>query len=180
MKQTNQYKNKDICVGVITAVSGVKGYVKIRSFTADPKDITDFQEIYDQDGNKFKKISVVVEKKDYIIAGIAGISNRNEAEKLRNTRLFINRSALPAPANEEYYHADLIGLDAQYEDGTACGVVKNVFNFGAGDILEIYDMISEKTIYHPFNKQFVSNIDLAANQITIVKIEETVAAKDGL
>src|SRR4051812_4763367 len=118
MKQdNNEYKNKDICVGVITSVSGVKGYVKIRSFTAHSADITQFKQVYDQDGNKFSEISLVVAKKDYIIAGISGIANRNEAEKLRNTKLFINRTDLPAPANKEYYHADLIGLEATYEDG---------------------------------------------------------------
>jgi 16S rRNA processing protein RimM len=177
MKQNAVPQDKEVCIGVITSVSGVKGYVKIRSFTESPSDITKFNKVRDHMGNVFSYISLISEKKGYIIAGIHGINNRNDAEKLRNIKLFINRSEFPEPANEEYYHADLIGLEAKYEDGSPAGVLRNVVNFGAGDILEIYDILTEKTLYYPFNKQFVSWVNLENKYVVLSKIEDTVSSE---
>ena len=178
MKKKTLNKEQDICVGVITSVNGVKGYVKIRSFTADPSDLSKFKRVYDQNGNKSYNISIVAEKKGYVIAGIDGIKNRNEAEELRNTRLFINRSELQEPANDEYYHADLVGIEAKYEDGTPAGIVKEVVNFGAGDILEIYSLSSEKIMYYPFNKQFIPEVNLSKGYVVLSKVEETVVSEE--
>jgi len=167
----------DICVGVITAVNGVKGYVKVRSFTEKPQDITAFRKVFDENANEYK-LSIVTLKKDYIIVGIKGVNSRIAAEKLRNTKLFIKRSELPEAGNDEFYHADLIGLEAKLKNGTKFGVVKNIVNFGAGDIIEIYDFNSEKTVYYPFTKQFVPEMDLANKTITLEPLEEILAASE--
>jgi len=177
MSKKNVSNNFDICIGVITAVNGVKGNVKIRSFTESPDDISSFKLIYDENKNPYK-ISVVTSKKDYIIAGIDGIHNRNEAEKLRNTKLFINRSELPEPSNDEYYHADLIGLEARYKDGAIAGTIKNVVNFGAGDIIEIYDVSTEATLYIPFVKAQVPEVNINERYIIVAPAEELIAAND--
>jgi 16S rRNA processing protein RimM len=177
-KSNASSKDFDICVGVITSVNGVKGHVKIRSFTEKPSDIANFNALFDQDGKEVYKVSVVTSKKDYIIAGIAGISNRNEAEKLRNTKLFIKRSALPHSKGDEYYHADLVNLEARSEEGVQLGIVKNIVNFGAGDIIEIYDISTEKTIYYPFTKQFVPEVNIEKKYITLKPLEEVIAAAD--
>jgi 16S rRNA processing protein RimM len=167
----------DICIGVITSVNGVRGNVKIKNFTENPRDIADFKNIYDQD-NKPYKISIVSVRKDCLIAEIEGISNRNEAETLRNIKLFINRSELPEASNDEYYHADLLGLNARYDDGTMVGTVKNIVNFGAGDIIEIYDVSTERTLYIPFTKAQVPFVSLIEGYITVAQQEELLAAND--
>jgi 16S rRNA processing protein RimM len=167
----------DVCVGVITSVNGVKGYVKIRSFTEHPQDIMTFKKIFDV-SNKEYNINIINLKKDYVIAGIKGIDSRDEAEKLRNIRLYIKRSELPNAGQEEYYHADLLGLDAKLKDGTNFGLVKNIVNFGAGDIIEIYDLNSEKTIYYPFTKQYVPEINLEKRYIILEPLEEVLASSE--
>ena len=168
--------DNDICVGVITSVNGVKGYVKIRSFTDQPSDIAKFDFIFDPESKQNFQISVVSSKKDYFIGKIVGINNRTEAEKLRNTKLYIKRSALPNVSEEEYYHADLIGTEARSEEGVIVGTIKNIVNFGAGDILEVYDKTSENTVYYPFTKQFVPEINITQKFIVLKPLEEVVAA----
>ena len=170
-------EDPDICIGVITSVHGVKGYVKIRTFTNKPTDVTSFNNVYDEDGNTYK-VSVVFPKKDYLIAAIEGINNRNQAEPLRNTKLYIKRSELPTPKNNEFYHADLLGMEARSSDDSKFGIVKNVVNFGAGDILEIYDITSEKVVYYPFKKQYVPTIDINQRYITVNPLEEVITADD--
>ncbi len=174
---TSDLQDRSVCVGVITSVHGVKGYVKIRSFTDSPVDVISFKNVFDEAGNNYK-IRLVFPKKDYFIASIDGINNRNQAELLRNTKLFIKRSELPTPENGEFYHADLIGMEAQLNDGSKFGIVKNVVNFGAGDILEIYDITSEKVIYYPFRKQFVPMVDIIQKCITLNPLEEVIASDD--
>lgn len=176
MKNQFMQPDYDICVGVITAVNGVKGYVKIRSFTERPSDIANFTSVYDPETSRKFKVRLVSEKKDYLIAAIEGINNRNEAELLRNTKLYINRNELPSVNQEEYYHIDLIGMQALSEDGIVIGIVKNVVNFGAGDILEFYDTSSEKTLYYPFTKQFVPVVSVLNRNLVLKPLEETIAA----
>jgi 16S rRNA processing protein RimM len=166
-----------VCVGVITSVHGVKGNVKIRSFTDAPTDIATFHHVFDDSGRQFN-ISVIIPKKDYMIAAIEGVSSRNDAEGLRNVKLYIKRSELPELANDEFYHADLIGMEARSSDGTLLGTVKNVVNFGAGDILEIYDISSEKIIYYPFKKQFIPAVDAISGVITLLPLEEVIAVDE--
>lgn len=172
-----QLKEFNICVGVITAVHGVRGYVKIRSFTEHPSDIANFACIFDDGGNLYA-IKLVEVKKDYLIASLEGVKSRTEAEKFRNTKLFIKRSDLPSVEDEEYYHADLVGLKACYEDGTQIGIVRNIVNFGAGDIVEICDLATEKTIYYPFRKQYVPEINIAEGWVKLAPLEEEIAANE--
>lgn len=180
MSSQHQYANKqdyNICIGVITAVSGIKGRVKIRSFTEKPEDLASFCKVFDDNENEYK-ISIITPKKGYLIAEIQGIHSRDEAEKIINTRLYIKRSELPTIGDNEFYHTDLIGLDAKLKNGTNFGLVKDVVNFGAGDIIEIYDLSSEKIIYYPFNKQFVPEINLDKRYILLEPLEEVIAASE--
>ncbi len=178
MSKKSAIKNENVCIGVITSVNGVKGYVKIRSFTEKPTDIVNFNSVFDENAEKKFDISIIYSKKDYVIASISGVKSRNEAELLRNTKLFIKRAELPAASNDEFYHADLLGLEAKYQDGTPAGVVKNVVNFGAGDILEIYDFGTERALYFPFTKQFVPEINLAEQFVVLQPMDEFIAAND--
>lgn len=178
MRKTKQDNDLDICIGIITSVNGVRGNVKIKSFTEKPSDIADFQYVFNPESNRSFKIKVVTTRKDHLIASIEGIESRNEAELLRNTKLFIKRTELPQAKEGEYYHTDLMGLEVFYQDGVKAGFVKNIVNFGAGDILEVYDITSEKMFYYPFNKQYVSSVDLAAGSVSITRLEEIVASDD--
>lgn len=174
---SNLKKDFNICVGVITSVSGVKGYVKVRSFTESPDDLARFDRIFDENQNEYK-INLISTKRDALIIGVEGIDNRNDAEKLRNTKLFIERSALPKVANDEYYHADLIGMEVVLSNGYKYGMVKNIVNFGAGDIIEIYSYDAEKLIYYPFTKQYVPHVDFVDSKIVLQPLEEILATDD--
>lgn len=169
-------QDSDICIGVITSVNGVKGYVKIRSFTDKPGDIAKFDYIFNPESQQRFQISIVSTKKDYIVAKIDGVTTRSDAETFRNTKLCIKRSELPKVKDDEYYHTDLIGTEARSEEGVIVGIVKNVVNFGAGDILEIYDKTSENTLYYPFTKQFIPDVNLKDKYLILKPLEEVVAA----
>ena len=166
-----------VCVGVIASSSGVRGNVKIRSFTDNPEDISTFQKVYDFNLNTYK-IEVVQVKKDYIIASIDGVNNRDQAEQLRNIRLFINRAELPEPSEEEYYHADLIGMSVYDTDNINIGTVVNLVNFGASDILEVQTLSDKDTVYYPFAKQWVESVDQENRKILLKPQEETIAADE--
>lgn len=158
-----------MCIGTITSVNGIKGYVKIRSFADKPHDFSLFKHIFDINGKQYK-INIITSKGDSILAAVEGISSRDEAEALINTQLFIKRSELSELSQDQYYYAELLGITAQLSDGKQVGVVKNVLNFGAGDILEIYDIASKDTFYYPFTKQAVTQVNLEKNYIVLSQL----------
>ena len=165
--------DRNVCFAVVTSVIGVKGYVRVRTFTESPYDIEKF-DLFDPKTSAHYRFSVLEVKKDCVIAKVEGINNRTEAEKLRNVNLCVKRSALAPLPKDEYYHSDLIGLDVYDVDGYSVGVVKNVLNFGAGDILDINEIAADKSVYYPFIKQFISSIDLRSRRIVVNSLEELV------
>jgi 16S rRNA processing protein RimM len=115
----------------------VRGAVRIKSFTQVPEHITGYRSIEDETGRRRFEMRLVGTAKGVVIAQVSGIENRNQAEALRGLRLYLPRSALPQTDAEEYYHADLIGLEAVLNDGTPIGRVQAIHDFGAGDTLEL-------------------------------------------
>jgi 16S rRNA processing protein RimM len=111
-------------------------------------------------------VTLVGAAKDHWLAKIAGIEDRDAAEALKRTQLFVERDKLPPPDEDEFYHADLIGLRAELPDGTALGTVSAVLNFGAGDILEIALPSGKKPLL-PFDRETVPEIDMAAGRLVI-------------
>ncbi len=176
LKEGNSF-DYDICVGVVVAADGVRGHVKIKSFTDNPKDIESFSYLFDAEGREYK-IKILATKKDCLVVSIDGVTNRNHAEQLRNVRFYIKRSGLPSVEADEYYHADLIGLKVKAQDGLVIGEVISIMNFGAGDILEIKDEFSEKAVYYPLSKQFVSKIDVNNRFIEVMPLEEIIATTE--
>ncbi len=168
----------DICIGVIAAANGIKGYVKIKCFTENPEDVASFSEVFDPLTKRVFDIKIVGVRGDCVIASIAGVKSRNEAEKLQNIRLYIKKSELPEPGAQEFYHNDLIGCKVQFEDGLVIGEIKNVHNFGAGDLIEIHDSLSNKGIYYPFSKDFIVDVNLSKKFITISRINEIIAVPE--
>lgn len=168
----------DVCVGVISAAFGVKGLVKIKCFTDTPYDIGAFQMVFDPVTRRSFLIEVVSVKKDFAFAKIAGVSSRTEAEKLQNTKLCIYRSELPKTQEEEYYHTDLLGCSVYYDDGLYLGQVIAVHNFGAGDVVEVYDSATSREAFYPFNKEFIQEVDISTKRIQIMRFSEVVATTD--
>jgi 16S rRNA processing protein RimM len=126
-----------VCVGVITGPQGVHGAVRIKSFTEVPEGIAGYGALEDETGRRQFELRIVGVAKGVLTARLPGIEDRNQAEALRGTRLYLARTALPDTEAEEYYHVDLIGLEAVLSDGTRVGRVRAIYDFGAGDTLEL-------------------------------------------
>jgi len=163
---------RKVCVGVVIGAKGVRGEVKIKSFTALPGDIGAYGPVSTASGGTLRlKVSGVT--KDTVTAWLEGSSDRNAAEALKGTELYVDRAAMPAPEDGSYYHVDLIGLAARMADGEILGEVTAVFNFGAGDVLEVKRTQGEKsgeTELIPFPGPAIEKVDIAAGVITILPL----------
>lgn len=160
-----------VLVGVIVGAHGVRGAVRIKSFTADPAAIAAYGPLEDESGTRRLEIRLVGEGKGVVIATLKGIEDRNAAEALKGLRLYVPRAALPPPGEEEFYHADLIGLAAVRRDGTPLGRVCAVHDFGAGDSLELA-LADGGTLLVPFTKEAVPEIDIAGGKLVVEPPEE--------
>jgi 16S rRNA processing protein RimM len=168
-----------IQVGVIGRAHGVRGLVKVTSHTADPADLTAYGPLSDAAGQMYVlcwKGDGVAEVSRIIDGAAVRVTDRTQAEKLTNTRLFIDRSALPPVDDEEYYLADLIGLAAVDLDGKAMGTVSTVHDYGAGASFEITGCGPPLLV--PFTAACVPTVDLAAGRLVVAMPQEIVAAPD--
>jgi len=161
-----------ICVAQIGGAHGLRGEVKLKSFTADPMAVTDYGPLTTEDGSATFEIEAVRAAKGHLVARFRGIADRDTAERLANVRLFVPRERLPPLAIDEFYHADLIGLSAVTADGTEVGTVVAVHDFGAGDIVELLPLGGGTTIMVPFTPAFVPSVDIANGRIVVVPLEE--------
>lgn len=162
-----------VCVAQIGAAHGLKGEVRLWSFTEDPSAVAQYGALETADGSRRLEISSLRAAKDCFITKLHGIDDRNAAEALRNVKLYIARDRLPDTEDEDtFYHADLIGLSAFDPDGSKIGDIVTVQNFGAGDIIEVRRS-DNSTVMFPFNEAVVPEIDIAAGRMTIVPPEET-------
>ena len=163
-----------ICVARIGAAHGVRGEVKLWSFTEEPAAVANYGPLETQDGTRCFEIETLRAAKDHFVARIAGVNDRDAAEKLRNIELYIPRARLPKIEEADtFYHADLVGLDAVTPDGARVGSVHALHNFGAGDIIEIAPAGGGDPLMLPFNETTVPKIDVAARQIVVVPPVET-------
>jgi 16S rRNA processing protein RimM len=158
-----------IRVARIGAAHGVRGEVKLWSFTQDPLAVAEYGPLETEDGAQAFEIERLRPGKDFLVARLADVASREAAEKLTNTDLFVPRERLPAIEEEDtFYHADLIGCAAVTADGKAFGTVSALHNFGAGDIVEIAPEGGGQTLMLPFTETTVPEIDLAARKIVVV------------
>jgi 16S rRNA processing protein RimM len=156
-----------ICVARIGAAHGIKGEVKLWTFTADPAAVADYGPLESQDGTQHFVIEALRPAKDHLVARLSGVRDRDAAERLTNLDLYVARERLPAPAAEEFYHADLIGLRAEDRDGTALATIVGIHDFGAGDLLELRPPGAADTVLMPFNAATVPVVDIAGGRIVI-------------
>jgi 16S rRNA processing protein RimM len=161
-----------ICVAQIGAAHGLRGEVKLKSFTGDPMALSDYGPLTSEDGAASFEIEALRPGKGHLVARFRGIEDRGAAERLANVRLFVPRERLPPLQADEFYHADLIGLSAIKADGTEIGTVVAVHDFGAGDILELAPRGSGATIMVAFTAAFVPSVDLARRRIVVAPPDE--------
>ena len=167
-------EDERLCVGVIAGAHGVRGLVKIKSFTADPANLTAYGPLTDASGARRYQVVVTGRAKGVLLARIEGVGDRDAARALRGARLYVARAALPEPEDEEYYYADLIGLAVEDRAGAPLGRVAAVQNFGAGDILEI-ERPDQGILLVPFTKAAVPLVDPAGGRVVVEPPEETEA-----
>ena len=156
---------KRIQIGSFASAHGVRGQVCVRSFTENPKDILRYAPLTDESGARVFVLTFTGSKGDDLIVSVEGISDRNEAERLRGTALYALQSALPATDENEWFINDLVGLTATAE-GKPYGRVIGVHNFGAGDILEL-ERTDGKNEMLPFTKAFVGAVNEKTGTIEI-------------
>lgn len=158
-------KNK-VCLGAIVGVHGIKGEVKIKCFCDEEKHLTAYGALSNEQGDKTFDIRVVGHAKDLLRAKIKGVEDRTTAEGYIGIGLYIEREKLPSLEDEEFYHVDLIGLNVKNNQGENLGKVNAIYNFGAGDVLEIKNIDGELNML-PFNKQFVPIINIKDGYIIV-------------
>ncbi len=155
-------------MGTIGAAHGIKGEVRIASHTQEPEAIADYGPLQTDRPGLVVTIEAARLQKTVLIARIKGVRDRNAAELLNGVSLFVDRSQLPEIEDEDdFYHADLIGLDARLESGVSIGAVSALFDHGAGDILEVRDPRSGDTYLYPFTRAVVPSVRIAEGYIVI-------------
>jgi 16S rRNA processing protein RimM len=155
-----------ICIARIGAAHGVRGAVKLWTFTEDPLAVKAYGPLLTKDGTRSFEVATAREAKGHLVATLRGIATREDAERLNGLELYIAREKLPDTNEDEYYHADLIGLDAVTAANEPLGRVIAIHNFGAGDIIEIAPPAGA-TMLLPFTNAVVPTVDLAARRVVI-------------
>lgn len=156
-----------ICIGAIAGAFGVNGEVRLKSFCSEPTDIASYGPLTTVDGSRSFTVTLTRPVAGGLGARISGVATREQAEALRGTSLFVPRDRLPALPDDEFYHADLIGLSAYDTGGELLGKVTAVHNHGAGDILEISPTRHKSALLLPFTMAIVPNVDLAAGRLIV-------------
>lgn len=164
-----------VCVAQIGAAHGVRGEVRLHSFTQEPLAVADYGPLQSEDGKRTLTIETVRAAKDHLVARFAGVADRDQAQALRNVKLYVARDRLPPADDDEFYHADLIGLSVVTAEGADLGTVKAVHNFGAGDILEIVRDGDANALMLPFTAQTIPSVDIKAKRIVANPPAETEA-----
>ncbi len=167
-----------IAVGRVAGAFGVRGELRITAFTEEPLALARYRELKRQDGSAGLTVLSARDTKGGIVCRCAGVETKEQADALRGLRLFIPREALPAPDEDEFYLADLIGLSVHTPEGETLGAIKSVQDFGAGDILEITPAAGGPTWYLAFTRETVPTVDIAGGKVVVVLPTEVVADEE--
>ena len=161
-----------VCVGAIGGAFGVRGEVRLKSYCAQPEAIAAYAPLWTGDGKRSFSVRLTGSTNNGFTARLTGIASKEEADALRGTELFADRDKLPNLPDDEFYHADLIGLAVFDTGGGPLGTVRAVHNHGAGDILEIFAPGRKATLLLPFTRAIVPTVDLATGRIVADPPEE--------
>ncbi len=156
-----------ICIGAIIGAFGIKGELRVKSFCANPADIDTYGPLTSEDGAKTYDLRVIGPIKGGYACRIKGVQYRDQAEALKAVRLFTSRDNLPSLPDDEYYHADLVGLEVFDTGGQMLGQVTAVHDHGAGDFLEIDGKTLKNSVLLPFTRTAVPTVDLTTKRIII-------------
>ena len=154
-----------ICVGAIGGAYGVQGEVRLKSYTSEPTAIADYAPLYTEDCGRTFDLVLTGSVKNGLSARMSGIISKEDADALKGTELFVPRDRLPSLPDDEFYHADLVGLTVYDTGGAMLGKVRTVQNHGASDLLEIGGPGLKTTVLLPFTRSVVPTVDLAAGKI---------------
>ena len=166
--------NKDngkICLGAIAGAHGVKGEVKIKTFTQNAEDIASYGPLENETGDARFSILNFRPDKIGVVARIEGLEDREAAQRLKGTRLYVKREALPEVEEDTWYHADLVGLKVRAKDDREIGVVIGIHDFGAGDMVEVDPGAGEESMFIPFTRDAVPIVDIDQGFIVAEPIE---------
>lgn len=169
--------NNLICVAQIMGPHGIRGYVKIQFFGEDPNLLDQYGPLIDSTGQKAFALKRQQFHKDHWLVSIDGYKDRNDIEKLKGTKLFIERHRLPDLSDNEFYYEDLVGLKVRYQDNLHFGIVTAVHNFGASDLLEIMPK-NGTSFFLPFNGENILEINVEENYIEIDPIDGIIESED--
>lgn len=154
-----------ICVAAIAGAFGIRGEVRLKSFTADPEAIVDYNPLSTEDGSKKFDVAIIRSVNNGFATRLSGVLTKEDADALKGVKLYAPRDRLPSLPDDEFYHADLIGLEVYDTGGTRLGKVKSVQNHGAGDLLELQGTGSSDTVLLPFSLAHIPTVDLSAGRI---------------
>ncbi|GAA6163591.1 ribosome maturation factor RimM [Pelagimonas sp. KU-00592-HH] len=154
-----------VCVGAIAGAYGVRGEVRLKSFTAEAEAIADYAPLTTEDGTQSFTLTITRAIKNGLAARLSGVSTKEEADALKGTQLFVPRDRLPDLDDDEFYYTDLVGLEVRDTGGTVLGHVKSVQNHGATDLLEIHGPGLKATVLLPFTREAVPTVDISGGRI---------------
>jgi 16S rRNA processing protein RimM len=156
-----------VCVGAIAGAFGVRGEVRLKSFCAEAADIAAYGPLTTEDGGRSFDVTLTRPVASGFAARLTGVMTKEAADGLRGQRLFAPRGALPSLPDDEFYHADLLGLSARDTGGAELGKIAAVLNHGAGDILELRGPALKGSVLVPFSRAIVPTVDLASGRVII-------------
>ncbi|MFY9245525.1 ribosome maturation factor RimM [Roseicyclus sp.] len=156
-----------VCVGAIAGAFGVRGEVRLKSFCAEAADIAAYGPLTTEDGGRSFDVTLTRPVASGFAARLTGVMTKEAADGLRGQRLFAPRGALPSLPDDEFYHADLLGLSARDTGGAELGKIAAVLNHGAGDILELRGPALKGSVLVPFTRAIVPTVDLASGRVII-------------
>ncbi|ATQ55735.1 ribosome maturation factor RimM [Paracoccus yeei] len=161
-----------ICVGAIAGAFGVRGEVRLKSFTSQPNDIAAYGPLWSEDGTRSFTVRLTRPVTGGLGARLSGVDTREAADALKGVTLWADRDRLPSLPDDEFYHTDLIGLSVYDTGGAPIGKVHAIYDHGAGDILEILGPGRRQPLLLPFTRAFVPTVDLSAGRIIADPPEE--------
>ena len=157
-----------VLMGIVAAPHGVRGLVRIRSYTEDPMDVAAYGDLSDETGSRRYRVEALSTAKGAVLARIEGVADRTAAEAVRGLRLYVERERLPATGEREWYEADLVGLPAVGRDGRDWGKVMAFHDFGAGRTMEVSGgTASRQSVMLPFTDEAVPEIDVEGGKVVV-------------
>ncbi len=159
-------KSARVCIGAIAGPQGVRGGMRVKAFTSEPDAVAGYGPVTDETGKRRFELRITGHSRGLPVVKIAGVEDRDAAQALKGTRLYVARSALPETEENEYYHADLVGLEAEDTEGQPLGAVIAVHEFGAGDIVEI-EHPDGRTSMVPFTRAAAPVVDIEGGRIVL-------------